>query len=129
MARVAKAALQDSLTVLLGASENDFVDLAIGIFRHDCASGTIGSHRAATMADGEIAAGQAVFVLNQVFRPLDEILSAPTGFQHPREVGLAKDITEKVFRIAGNPAVALSDRPFCVHRNELIGTVLFPDAG
>jgi hypothetical protein len=97
MARVAKAALQDSLTVLLGASENDFVDLAIGIFRHDCAPGTIGSYRTATVADGEIAAGQAVFVLNQVLRPLDEIPPCSACFQHPREVGLAEDIAEEIF--------------------------------
>jgi hypothetical protein len=95
-----KTASQDSLAVFLGASEHDFLDLAIRILGHDCASGTIGPHRTAAVADREIAAGQTVFVLNQMLRPLDEFASRPAGFQHPREVGLAEDITEEVFRIA-----------------------------
>jgi hypothetical protein len=129
MAFDGNTASQDSLAVFLSASEHDFVDLAIGILRHYRAPGTIGPHRTATVADGEVATRQAVFVLNQVLRPLDEIVARAACFQHPREVGLAEDIAEEVFRIAGNPAVALSDRPLRVHRNELIGTVLFPDAG
>jgi hypothetical protein len=47
------------------------------------------------VADREIAAGQTVFVLNQLLRPLDEIASRLACFQHPREVGLAEDITEE----------------------------------
>jgi len=80
MAIDAKTASQDSLAVFLGASEHDFVDLAIRILGHDCASRAIGSYRTATVADGEIAAGQAVFVLNQVLRPLDEIAARPACF-------------------------------------------------
>ena len=89
----------------------------------------MGFYWAATVADREIATGQAVFVLNQVLWSFDEIPSCSACFQHPREVGLAEDITEEVFRIAGDPAVALRNRPFGVYRNELIRTVLFPDAG
>jgi len=66
MAFDGNTASQDSLAVFLGASEHDFVDLAIRILRHDCAPRIISPHRTAIMADGEIAAGQAVFVFNQM---------------------------------------------------------------
>src|ERR1700730_8278359 len=129
MAIDGNTASQDSLAVSLGASEHDFVDLAIRILGHDSASRAIGADWTAPVADREIATGQTVFIFNQMLGPFDEIASRPACFQHPREVRLTEDITEEVFRIAGNPAVALSDRPLCVHRNELIGAVLFPDAG
>ena len=129
MATVAKAASQSLLGMFFGAGEHGFIDLAVGIFGHDRASGAIGSYRTATVTNGEIPAGQTVFVFNQMLWPLDEIPSCSACFQHPREVGLAEDITEEVFRIAGDPAVALRNRPFGVYRNELIRTVLFPDAG
>jgi hypothetical protein len=69
MAFDGNTASQDSLAVFLSASEHDFVDLAIRILRHDCAPRTISPHRTAIMADGEIAAGQAVFVFNQMPAP------------------------------------------------------------
>jgi hypothetical protein len=49
MARVAKAASQDSLAVFFGAGEHGFVDLAIRILGHYCAAGAIGSYRTATV--------------------------------------------------------------------------------
>src|SRR5258705_6604659 len=69
MAFDGNTASQDPLAVFLSASEHDFVDLAIRILRHDCAPRTISPHRTAIMADGEIAAGQAVFVFNQIPAP------------------------------------------------------------
>jgi hypothetical protein len=95
IATASKTASQDSLAVFLGAGEHDFVDLAIRILGHYCTPCTIGPHRTATVADREIAAGQTVFVLNQLLRPLDEIASRLACFQHLREVGLAEDITEE----------------------------------
>ena len=69
MATGGKTVLQGFLAMFLGASEHDFVDLAIRILRHDCAPRTISPHRTAIMADGEIPAGQAVFVFNQMPAP------------------------------------------------------------
>ena len=54
--------------------------------------------------------------------------SCRTGSQHPRQVRLAKNVSEKAFRIAGHPAITLGDRSLGIHRDELIGTIFLPDA-
>lgn len=98
-----------------GAREDGLVNLAIGILSHHGASRAVGSHRASAVTDRKIATGKAVLVLNQALRSLDEFLTRTACFQHPGEVGIAKNVAEKVFRITGNPAVALGDRPFRVY--------------
>ena len=64
-----------------------------------------------------------------MFRPLNKFAPRRTLAQHPREVGLAKHVAEKGLGVAGDPAVALRDRAFGIHGDELVGTVLLPDAG
>src|ERR1700726_2892278 len=64
-----------------------------------------------------------------MFRPLDKFAPRRTLPQHPREVGLAKHVAEKGLGVAGDPAVALGNRAFGIHGDELVGTVFLPDAG
>ena len=66
-------------------------------------------HRATTMADGEISAGKAVFVLDESLRPVDKVSSCAAGLEHLRQVWFAENVAKEVFWIAGDPAVALSD--------------------
>jgi len=93
----------------LGASEHDLVNLAVRIFGHYRALRAIGAHGATTVADGEIPARKAIFVLNQALWSLDKVASRRACLEHPREVGFTKDVAEEVFRIARDPAVALGD--------------------
>ena len=80
------------------------------------------------MADRKVAAREAIFVFNEVLGTLDELAPRRAGPQHSGKVGLSKDIAEEAFGIARYPTIALSDRPFGINRDELIGTILFPDA-
>jgi hypothetical protein len=64
-----------------------------------------------------------------MFRPFDKRAPRWALPQHPREIGLAEYVTEKGLRVAGDPAVALCDRAFGIHGDELAGTVFLPDAG
>src|ERR1700693_3289084 len=64
-----------------------------------------------------------------MFRPLDKLAPRRALPQHPREIGLAEHVAEKGLWIAGDPAVALRDRAFGIHGDELVGTVFLPDAG
>src|ERR1700722_16131734 len=120
---------QNLLTMRLCARKYDLVDFAIGILCQQRSLRAIGSHGTTTVTDREIAASQTIFVLHQMLWPLDKVLSCSAGFQHPRKVGFAEHITKEVFRITGDPAIALRHRPSSVNRDKLIGAVLFPDAG
>ena len=42
-------------------------------------------------------------------KSLDKVASRRVCLEHPREVGFAQNVAEEVFRIAGDPAVALGD--------------------
>ncbi len=64
-----------------------------------------------------------------MFRPLDKLAPRRTLPQRPREIGLAEYVAEKGLGITGDPAVALRDRAFGIHGDELVGTVFLPDAG
>src|ERR1700736_1688473 len=64
-----------------------------------------------------------------MFRPLDKLAPRRAITQHPREIGLAEHVAEKGLGVAGDPAVALRDRAFGIHGDELVGTVFLPDAG
>ena len=64
----------------------------------------------------------------EVLGSLDELAPGRAGPKHSGKVGLSKDIAEEAFRIAGHPAIALGYRSFGINRNELIGTILFPNA-
>lgn len=55
---------QNSLAMPLGATEDDFIDFAIRIFRQHRAERAIGPHGTAAMADGEEAALETVFVFD-----------------------------------------------------------------
>jgi hypothetical protein len=100
---------EDPATVGLGTSEHHLVDLAIGILGHHRSSRAVGSHGATTVADGEIATGKTVFVLNQVFWSLDKVAPRSACLEHSREVGFTEDVAEEIFRVTGDPAVALGD--------------------
>lgn len=103
-----------------GAGKNGLVNFAIGILGHHCSQRTVGSHWATSVTDGKVAAGQAIFVFNQMLRAFDEIAPRPARFKHTRQVGLPEHVSEEILRITGNPAVALGDSSFCVDRNELV---------
>jgi hypothetical protein len=66
-----------------------------------------------------------------MFRPFDKLAPRRAAAlpQHPREIGLAEHVAEKGLGVAGDLAVALRDRAFGIHGNELVGTVFLPDAG
>src|SRR5580700_4597003 len=109
--------------------EHDLVDFAIGILGQQRSLRAIGSYGTTAVADREVAASQTVFVFHQMLRPVDKVLSGSAGLQHPREVGFTEHITKEVFRITGDPAIALSNRPLRIHGNKLIRAVFLPDAG
>src|SRR5258708_26996175 len=113
----------------LGAAEDGFVNFAIRILRQHRAERAVGAHGTATMADREVAAGETVFVFDQMFRSLDKLAPRWTLPQHSREIRLAKHVAEKGLGVAGDPAVALRDRSFGIHGDELVGTVFLPDTG
>ena len=123
-----QALAQECSGVSLRAGEDNLVNLTVRILCHHGASCTVGSDWATTMTDGQVAAGETILVLNQTFRPLDELPSRSACFEHPGEVRLPEDVAKEVLRVAGDPAVALGDCALRVHRNELVGTILFPDA-
>ena len=58
------------------ASEDSFVNFAIGILCHHGAQRAVGSYGATTVANGEITAGETIFVLYQTLRSLNEILAS-----------------------------------------------------
>ena len=64
-----------------------------------------------------------------MFRPLDKLAPRRALPQHPRKIGLAEHVAEKGLGVARDPAVALRDRAFGIHGDELVGTVFLPDAG
>src|SRR6202011_5433718 len=64
-----------------------------------------------------------------MFRPLDKLAPRRALPPPPREIGFAEHVAEKGLGVAGDPAVALRDRAFGIHRDELVGTVFLPDAG
>src|SRR5260370_35483678 len=64
-----------------------------------------------------------------MFGPLEKLAPRRALPQHPREIGLAEYVAEKGLGITADPAVALRDRAFGIHGDELVGTVFLPDAG
>ena len=97
--------------MVLCAGGDNLVNLAVGILGHHCTSCTVGSHGATTVTDREVAAGEAVLVLNQTFRPLDKVPSRSACLEHPREVRLVEDVAKEVLRVTGDPAVARATVP------------------
>src|SRR5579859_7796041 len=91
-----------------GARKHDFVNFTIGILRQQSSLRTVRSYRATAMADREIAASQTILMFHEMLRPIGEVLSCSAGFQHPGKVGFSEHITKEVFRITGDPAIALS---------------------
>ena len=112
-----------------GSAKDGLIDLAVRVLREHRAEGAVGADGAAAVADREVAALRHVLVFDEVFGPFDELLARGAGAQHLRQAGVAEDIAEEGFRVAGHPAVALRDRAFGIHGDELVGTILLPDAG
>src|SRR5262245_56709594 len=112
----------------LGATEDGLVDFAIRILRQHRAQRAIRTHRATTMANRQETALKTIFVFNKMFRTIDELLPGPAGAEHLREIRFAENVAEKGFGITSHPAIALRDGALGINRDELVGTVFFPDA-
>jgi len=123
------ALAQDLLTMCFLPRKHDLIHLSIGILGQQRSLRAIGSYGTTTVADREIAASETIFVFHQMLRPIDKLPSRPARFQHPRKVRFAEHIAKEIFRLTGDPAVALSHGPSGVHRNKLVRAVLFPDTG
>ena len=96
-------------------SEHDLVDFAVWILGHHRAQRTVGADWTATMTDRKITAGEAIFVFNKMLGPIDELLPSRARGQHARQIRFAENVSEKTFRIAGDPAIALGDGALCIH--------------
>jgi len=112
----------------LGATEDGLVDFAIWVLGQHRAQRAVGADGAAAVADGKEAALEAIFVFDEMLWPFDELAARRTGAQHLGEVLVAENIAEKGLGVAGHPAIALRDGAFGVDGDELVGTVLLPDA-
>ena len=112
----------------LGATEDGFIDFAVRVLGEHGAERTVGTDGTTAVADGKKAAFEAVLVFDEMLWALDELTPCRAGAQHLREIGIAEDIAEEGLRVAGHPAVALRDGAFGIDGDELVGTILLPNA-
>src|SRR5678815_70646 len=124
-----KLLAQECAAVGLGTTEDRLIDFAIRVLGQHGAKRAVSADGAAAVADGKEAALEAVLMFDEVPRPFDELTPCRTGAQHLCEIRVAKDISEKGLGVAGHPAVTLRNGAFGIDGDELVGTVLFPNAG